>query len=585
MSSSTADPERAIRRFGPTPNPGVASAYRVHAPLAPTDLWLAGNEGRAPEDASNAALRFDSAALDRYPSTDALVTQIAQRYAVEEASVLVTAGADDGLLRLALAYLAEGREIVLPTPTFVMIERYARLAGGTVVTVDWPAGTPYPTQAVLAAVTERTSLVAMVSPNNPTGGIATPEDLAAVSEGAPHALVIVDCAYAEFASRDLSLDALSLPNTVVLRTFSKAYGCAGLRVGYVLGEPDVIEALRAAGNPYPCASPSLAAAAVRFDADVAPFVRQVRQERAELRDLLEELGFESFASDGNFVYAEGARARIVVELLTGLGIAVRSFPAENAAASAADALRITCPGDPAQFERLRSALLTIERPEAILFDMDGVLVDVSGSYRRAIIETARRYGVTVSGDDIETLKSEGNANDDWRVTQRLLEAAGVAANLEEVTARFEALYQGTEETPGLKATETLLLGRDTLRKIAASWKLGIVTGRPLADAMYFLELHGIADLFDVVITRDDAPLKPDPAPTRLALERLGVRRAWLLGDTPDDLRSARGANVLPVGVLAPPLGEDDPEPARRVLRHSGAGTVLDRTTDLLEILP
>ncbi|MFT7078107.1 MAG: histidinol-phosphate aminotransferase, partial [Planctomycetota bacterium] len=191
VPSSTA--ERLPRRIGPTPNPGVAAAYRTESPLAPTDLWLAGNEGRAPEDF---AVVTKGSELGRYPNTHSLTAKIAERHVVDEASVLVTAGADDGLLRLALAYLAEGREIVLPTPTFVMIERYARLAGGTVVTVDWPAGTAYPTDAVIAAVTERTSLIAMVSPNNPTGGVAEISDLDRVAAAAPDALVIVDCAYA-----------------------------------------------------------------------------------------------------------------------------------------------------------------------------------------------------------------------------------------------------------------------------------------------------------------------------------------------------------------------------------------------------
>lgn len=582
VPSSTA--ERLPRRIGPTPNPGVAAAYRTESPLAPTDLWLAGNEGRAPEDF---AVVTKGSELGRYPNTHSLTAKIAERHVVDEASVLVTAGADDGLLRLALAYLAEGREIVLPTPTFVMIERYARLAGGTVVTVDWPAGTAYPTDAVIAAVTERTSLIAMVSPNNPTGGVAEISDLDRVAAAAPDALVIVDCAYAEFSSHDLTSAALATPNAVVLRTFSKAYGCAGLRVGYALGDEAVIEALRAAGNPYPCATPSLSAAAERFDADIEPLVRQVTRERAELRELLEELGFEAHASDGNFVYAEGARALQVVELLTGFGIAVRAFPG----AGTVDAMRITCPGDPVAFKRLASSLRTLRQPEAILFDMDGVLIDVSGSYRAAILETAASYGVRITGEDIEEEKIAGNANDDWQVTWRLIEAAGVTADLAEVTARFEELYQGRPGQPGLKATEKLLMSRDELVRLRDSYRLGIVTGRPRSDAAYFLETHGIDDLFEAIVTRDDAPLKPDPAPTRLAMEQLGVERAWLLGDTPDDLRSARGAGALPIGVLPPaPEGspESRPESKERyklTLRRSGAGTVLERITDLTSLLP
>ncbi len=562
-------------RPGPAPNAGVRPAYTTATPSAPIDLWLAGNEGRAPE---GFAVEIKGDELGRYPSSAELSSKIAQRHGVDPRQVLVTAGADDALLRLALAYLDQGREIVLPSPTFVMIERYAELAGGTVVRVDWPAGTGYPTDAVLAAMGPRTSLVAMVTPNNPTGDVATEDDLERVAAAAPDALVVVDCAYGEFADEDLTAPALAQPNAVVLRTFSKAYGCAGLRVGYALGRPEVMEVLRAAGNPYPCAGPSLAAAAQRLDGDIAPFVRAVRAEREQLARALQDLGFEAYASQGNFVYAQGERAGSVAQLLTGFGIAVRSFPAPGQAA----ALRITCPGWAPSQARLLHALATVAAPEAILFDMDGVLADVSRSYRTAIIQTAAAFGVTVTDRDVEALKAQGNANDDWSLTQRLVNAAGVEASLVEVTTRFEELYQGVDGEPGLKDTERLLLGREDLAELAQRFRLGVVTGRPRSDAEFFLRSQGIADLFDVVVTRDDAALKPSPEPTALALKQLGVRRAWLLGDTLDDIQSAKGASVLGIGVLAPGAPVASTAPA---LRRAGAATVLSDVQDLMDLLP
>ena len=112
--------------------------------------------------------------------------------------------------------------------------------------------------------------------------------------------------------------------------------------------------------------------------------------------------------------------------------------------------------------------------------------------------------------------------------------------------------------------------------------LALVTGRPRRDAERFLERFGLADLFDVVVTREDAALKPDPAPVRLALERLGVERAWMVGDTPDDLVAARGAGVLPLGVVPPGA---DPSRTRTTLEAAGAARVLSRTEDLTALLP
>ncbi len=150
---------------------------------------------------------------------------------------------------------------------------------------------------------------------------------------------------------------------------------------------------------------------------------------------------------------------------------------------------------------------------------------------------------------------------------------GVDRPLAEVKTRFEEIYQGSEAEPGLRRTERLLLERDELLALGERFPLAVVTGRPRADADRFLTERGIAGCFQTVVTMEDAPIKPNPAPVRLALERLGVATAWMVGDTPDDLRAARGANVLPIGVVAP---GDDPEPTTVSLQRAGAATVLER---------
>jgi phosphoglycolate phosphatase-like HAD superfamily hydrolase len=105
--------------------------------------------------------------------------------------------------------------------------------------------------------------------------------------------------------------------------------------------------------------------------------------------------------------------------------------------------------------------------------------------------------------------------------------------------------------------------------------LAIVTGRPRSDALRFLEEQGIAPLFRAVVTREDAPLKPSPEPVRVALERLGVPHAWMIGDTPDDLVAARAAGVVPIG-----NGADAP-----TLTRAGAARVVTRLAEIEEILP
>jgi len=138
--------------------------------------------------------------------------------------------------------------------------------------------------------------------------------------------------------------------------------------------------------------------------------------------------------------------------------------------------------------------------EALLLDMDGVLAEVSRSYRQAILETARAFGAEVTAADVEREKLAGNANNDWQLTQRLIAATGAAAPaLAEVTRVFEDFYQGTDGKPGLCELETLLTPKGLLEELGRRLPKGmaIVTGRPRADCAKFLAAHGCVALADV----------------------------------------------------------------------------------------
>ena len=160
----------------------------------------------------------------------------------------MTAGGDEGLMRICRAFLGPGRNFVMPEPSFEMIRRHDRDGGGG-APLPYPAD-GYPTDAVIAACDEHTAMVAVVSPNNPTGGVISAEDLPPLrcpassdADGGPGLHEFSDC--------DLIPAALALPNAVVFRTFSKASGLAGLRLGYAMGPVRWIEVLRGAGLPYP----------------------------------------------------------------------------------------------------------------------------------------------------------------------------------------------------------------------------------------------------------------------------------------------------------------------------------------------
>ncbi|MCH7814548.1 MAG: histidinol-phosphate aminotransferase family protein, partial [Planctomycetes bacterium] len=330
--------------------------YVSPQPPQEIDRGLNSNEGQGAPAALLEALEGRAAdLLRRYPQTGALESVIAERFGLSADQVLVSAGADDALYRACLAMLGPQREAILPIPTFEMLDRHVRLAGGSVAETKWLSG-PYPTDAVVEATTDRTALIAVVTPNNPTGAVATADDLQRLRAGAPRALLLVDLAYAEFADCDLTQAALALPNALVVRTLSKAWGLAGLRVGFALGRPKVIRWLRSVGNPYAVSSLSAALAAqwlAQGDQAVDAYVQQVRDERIRLSSALRNLGADPLPSQANFVLARFAEARDTWLELARRGIAVRAFPEHPVLKNY---LRITCPGQPAAFSRLIEAL-------------------------------------------------------------------------------------------------------------------------------------------------------------------------------------------------------------------------------------
>lgn len=560
----------------PLPVPALASSRPYSPPRGrcPVDLRLDGNEGPRPlAELFETLVAAGPQLLQRYPDRSGLEARLAKALGLEAGQVLVTAGGDEAIDRICRTYLDASRNLVATAPTFEMIPRYAELAGAEVRRTDWPGGA-FPAGEVLDLVDGQTGVIAVVSPNNPTGAVASPEDLRRIAAAAPGALLLVDLAYAEFADEDLTPVALDLPNALIVRSLSKAWGLAGLRVGYAAGPAGLIAPLRAAGGPYAVAAPSLRLAEAALDRPetVTEAVQRIRVERDRLGELLTELEADVLPSQGNFVYGRFAQAAWVRDALAGLGIGVRLFADEQQAGC----LRISCPGDEADFTRLESALRCVLAPDALLLDMDGVLADVSRSYRRAILETVSAFGATTDDEAISAAKRRTGSNNDWVVTHELLSRRGVQVSLDDVIARFQEIYAEAN------SSERLIPDATELRELARRLPLGIVTGRPRAEAETFLERAGLTGMFGALVCMEDAPDKPDPAPVRLALERLGARSAWMVGDTVNDIAAARASGVVPLGVVPP--GED-PLTYPDVLTAAGAGRILGRLAELLEVLP
>ena len=230
--------------------------------------------------------------------------------------------------------------------------------------------------------------------------------------------------------------------------------------------------------------------------------------------------------------------------------------------------------------------------KALLLDMDGVLVDVRGSFRRAITETVAHFaGEGPTPEQIQAKKDAGGFNNDWVLSEHFVREAGVgadAAPFEAIKERFVALYLGDRAADGaydgLIATEPAAVRTETLDALAERYALALVTGRPEADAAWTLRRFEWDGLVPVVVGmgRQAGREKPDPYGLELALDELGAgpAEAVYAGDTVDDMRAAVAAGVVPVGVVPPGADLDG---HARTLMEAGARVVLS-TPDALPAL-
>jgi histidinol-phosphate aminotransferase len=324
---------------------------------------LASNEGPyGPFPAALEALSGVTDELNRYPDGGAYLLReaIAERHGVPFEQVSVGAGADGVFDCLCQAVLDPGDELVCGWPSFASYAIVARKLAATPVLVSL-RDDRYDLEAILGAIGERTKLVCLCLPNNPTGTTNTRDELDAYFEHVPeHVLTVLDQAYFEYVEEPEYPDGIEEHlktgrAVVVLRTFSKIYGLAGLRAGYGVGPAEVVTAIGKVKRAFDVTSPAQAAALASLD-DTAELERRRRlntEGRVELERILRDGGYDPAGpAVANFLYADvGEDARAVFERLLQEGVIVRPLHGFGAPT----AIRVTV-GTPDEHEFLARAL-------------------------------------------------------------------------------------------------------------------------------------------------------------------------------------------------------------------------------------
>jgi histidinol-phosphate aminotransferase len=279
--------------------------------------------------------------LARYPDRDPAEKAVAAHLGIQPSEVLLTNGTDEAIHLVCETYLEPGDQALVVVPTFSMYEIYAGATGAAVVPIPAGEGFSFPVEEVLARLTPQTRFLAVANPNNPTGTLAEPADLLRIARAAPQAALLVDEAYFEFCGETLLGQWRAVPNLFVSRTFSKAYGLAGLRIGVLMGNAEQVRWVRRVSSPYNLNAAALTCLpeALADQEYVRDYVDAVIAGRRQLEWRLHESGIRYWPSRANFVLCHlGEQCADFIRAMRERGVLVRDRSADHACQ---DCVRIT----------------------------------------------------------------------------------------------------------------------------------------------------------------------------------------------------------------------------------------------------
>jgi histidinol-phosphate aminotransferase len=311
------------------PRRAVLAMPEYHPPLAGREaLRLDFNENTfaASPKVIEHIRQLTAEGLTKYPEREGVERVVATHFGLEAEQVLLTNGVDEAIHLVCAAFLEEDDEALICTPTFFMYDVSISMMTAGLKKVQADASLAFPYEGFMAAITPKTKLIIVASPNNPTGAVVSREQLVDICAAAPQAVVMIDEAYYHFHGETLFGDIATVPNLLVARTFSKAYGLAFLRIGMLVGNAELLTYVRKVSSPYNVNGVALECLPVALsdDAYVQWYSEQVHAGRARMMDGLRALGIEYFPSQANFVLMKiGAKHKEFVAAMRARGVLLR----------------------------------------------------------------------------------------------------------------------------------------------------------------------------------------------------------------------------------------------------------------------
>jgi len=512
-----------------------------------------------------------------YPTYLNLLEALGKYNDVSLDMILPTNGADEALNYVVSAFVDDDEHILSVTPSFEMTKIYARANSVEFKEIPYIEKWIYPIEEILSAIDDKTKIILVTTPNSPTGELISDENLQRIIDNARNALVLIDETYGTYANKTYVEVAQKYSNVAVIKSLSKDFAIAGLRLGYVISHSQNISYLRAIASPFNVNSIA-AIAGIEALADTKHLElvkREVQKSKKFLTEALADVA-TVYPSETNFLCVDfGEKAEAVFERLLLNGIKTKLFKA----GILKNHFRLTIP----PLSQAKKLVDVINVKNLLVFDMDGVLIDVGNSYRLAIKKTFEYFsGQELAMERIQEAKNQGGLNNDWDLTEYLLEQSGILLEKNLIVDKFQEFYFG-QTGEGFIQNEELLICKNILKNLAKNHQLAVFTGRPRQEALFTLEFFGIRNLFSEVVSMDDLDAdlqKPNPYGLFCLMSKLKPRQTFYFGDTIDDMQAAVGAKVHGVGILAP---KDKKGALKKLLKTNGAMVVLNNVNDIVKL--
>ena len=515
-----------------------------------------------------------------YPALGNLVEKIAKLNNVDKSMILPTNGADEAISHVFNTFITANDTVLTIKPAFSMPKIYAAAVGCNYKEISYKKKWIFPIDEFISNIDDKVKLIILTTPNSPTGESLSREVLLKILDSSKNSIVLIDETYSSYTQEQFHDLVNDYDNVLICRSFSKDYALAGLRLGYIISNKQNIDYIRRIYSPYSVNNiAAKAAVAAIDDKEYFEYVKnQILESRKLLSDGLKDMAKKVYSGEGNFLCVDfGEKAEFIYKKLLNAGIKVKYYKNDP---DLDGCFRISIPS----VEQSKIFLDVLKSRDLIIFDIDGVLVDVQNSYRIAIKKTYEFFAQRdLVFEKIQEAKNSGGLNNDWDLVEYLLKKDGFTPSKIEIINKFQEFYFGNGNN-GLILNEELLIEPKEIEKLAKDFDLAIFTGRPRKEAEFVLKRWNLENLFSVIVTMDDIKEgfhKPHPFGINHIKEIINPLNTYYLGDTPDDMISAREAGVKGIGILPP---QDKSENLRQRLLTEGAIKILEKTQDITKVV-